>query len=257
MTERHIDKLESQLETLVEGAFARIFGRDVSARDLSILLLRAMTQKAISPSNGIGESVAPDSYQVQLPQTTVQQILNEYPALPNRLADLLSDFATRSGYQLNAKPEVSIVPNDDLAPHRWFVVAGHSNVIDEATKVMAAVSHVAVAENIESRPLLYIDSQRVTELTKSVVNIGRDKSNDIVIKDTYVSRKHLQLRARLGAYTLFDVDSSGGTKVNDTIVREHRLQNGDVVRIGQTYLIYADPSSPESAGNTTQLFIPK
>ena len=77
-------------------------------------------------------------------------------------------------------------------------------------------------------------------LTKTVINIGRDSANDVVISDVFVSRRHVQLREHFGVYTLFDVNSRGGTLVNNAVVSEHRLQNGDVIRIGHTDVIYAD-----------------
>ena len=46
MSANPIDKLERQLQDLIEGAFTRLFRRNINARDITLLLLRAMEDKA-------------------------------------------------------------------------------------------------------------------------------------------------------------------------------------------------------------------
>jgi pSer/pThr/pTyr-binding forkhead associated (FHA) protein len=54
----------------------------------------------------------------------------------------------------------------------------------------------------------------------------------------------VQLRLRFGSYTLFDMNSHAGVLVNDVPVREHRLQPGDVIRLGKTQLVYLEDMFP-------------
>ena len=64
-----------------------------------------------------------------------------------------------------------------------------------------------------------------------------------------VSREHLQLRAQGGRYFLFDLSSTGGTSINGMLVHTATLKPGDVVRIGQTTLIY-NQDVPETTTKT-------
>ena len=70
-----------------------------------------------------------------------------------------------------------------------------------------------------------------------------------VVDDRAVSRYHLQLRLRFGRYTLFDIQSQGGTLVNEVKIKEHNLQTGDVIQIGNTRLVYME-DRPISDGQT-------
>ena len=60
----------------------------------------------------------------------------------------------------------------------------------------------------------------------------------MVLRDPLISRNHLQLRAKDGRFYLFDLDSKGGTKVNNNPANNVALEPGDVIQIGNTILIY-------------------
>ena len=62
MSQNPLDMLEARLETFVEGAFARLYQRGISARDIAILLLRAMEDNAANPPAPGALPIAPDLY---------------------------------------------------------------------------------------------------------------------------------------------------------------------------------------------------
>lgn len=63
--------------------------------------------------------------------------------------------------------------------------------------------------------------------------IGADPKNDLVIKDPYISARHLKLVLQEDGVWLFDLGSTNGTYVRDMKVRETRLENGAEIKIGQ------------------------
>ncbi len=65
------------------------------------------------------------------------------------------------------------------------------------------------------------------------VRIGREQSEDLVVKDRTVSRHHADLTYESGRYVLYD-QSSNGTWVNGNIVVAQPLRDGDVVKFGET-----------------------
>ena len=70
-------------------------------------------------------------------------------------------------------------------------------------------------------------------LEKSVVKIGRDDSNDIVISKDSISSLHATIEYRNGYYYLEDHRSTNGTKLNDMKVNENapmRLKSGDKIQ---------------------------
>jgi pSer/pThr/pTyr-binding forkhead associated (FHA) protein len=93
-----------------------------------------------------------------------------------------------------------------------------------------------------TNPQLIISGHKTYPLREPVITVGRSQDNHIILDDPHISRHHAQIRLRFGQYTLFDADSQSGTYVNDVPVREHRLQSGDVIRLGATSLVYMEDS---------------
>lgn len=70
-----------------------------------------------------------------------------------------------------------------------------------------------------------------------IIRIGRDLSNDVVINDPYVGRRHLELVVNddMDIVTLRDLHSTNGTFVNGHRVHDEiDLMPTDIVRIGNT-----------------------
>jgi pSer/pThr/pTyr-binding forkhead associated (FHA) protein len=85
---------------------------------------------------------------------------------------------------------------------------------------------------------LIVNGARVFPLDQTIVNIGRRPNNDLVIDDPRVSRAHVQLRAIRGKYVLSDLDSKGGTFVNDKRVSQCKLFPKDVISLAGVPLVY-------------------
>jgi pSer/pThr/pTyr-binding forkhead associated (FHA) protein len=64
------------------------------------------------------------------------------------------------------------------------------------------------------------------------ITIGRTMENDVVLPDPGISRQHLSIRDKGGAYILKDLGSSNGTLLNGRKVLEEVLKSGDVITIG-------------------------
>ena len=69
------------------------------------------------------------------------------------------------------------------------------------------------------------------------LTIGRSQDADVQISDRYASGLHCRVFDRSGAYYVEDMQSTNGTLLNDaTVEAEVPLQDGDVIRIGDTEL---------------------
>ena len=252
MSVNPIDKLECQLESLIEGAFLRLFRREIDARDIAVLVLRAIEDGAAAPKSLRDRPTAPDCFQIQMNPAVIHGLVAEYPDLPNRLSRLIVDLSEESGFAMSSKPTVQLLPDDSLTALDAVITAEHRETMSGHTARLRPVNADPGLPGTRN-PALHLRDARVIPLVKSVVNVGRERYNDIVIADGYISRHHLQLRRRFGVYTLFDVNSRGGTRVNDERVAEHRLRNGDVIAIGRTTLVYTDDNGQLARDGTTQI----
>lgn len=76
------------------------------------------------------------------------------------------------------------------------------------------------------------------ELIDETITVGRLPDNNIQIDDVSVSSHHLQLTLSGGDYTLKDLNSTNGTRINGQSVTESQLRAGDKVRIGKVEAVY-------------------
>lgn len=251
MNDQQIARLEAQLEKLVEGAFTHLFGKKIRAQDIAMELARSMEGSAQFSSADDSRPIAPDYYVIYLNPDTCQQLLERQPSLAQRLSEHMVELATNSGYWLNNSPIVDIQPNPELGAGNVTVRASHMQQKHSTTAVMKRVD-LKPAQEAPRNPQLMIQGKQPIPLDQDVINIGRSRDNHIVVDDRAVSRYHLQIRLRFGRYTLFDTQSHGGTFVNDVVIKEHTLQNGDVIRIGNTRLVYIEdhPLSDSQTGHT-------
>jgi uncharacterized RDD family membrane protein YckC len=91
-------------------------------------------------------------------------------------------------------------------------------------------------------------SRREIVLPRSLLSIGRDPSNDLVLPDAMVSRRHAVVEYRGSQYYLRDCNSSNGSLVNGDRVSERNLRDGDLVAIGTARLLFRDDVAVEDAG---------
>ncbi|MFQ6058701.1 MAG: FHA domain-containing protein [Anaerolineae bacterium] len=76
-------------------------------------------------------------------------------------------------------------------------------------------------------------------LNKETIHIGREESNDIVLRDRQVSRRHARIQRQGERYILQDCSSKNGTFVNGRELREpYVLQDGDEIQIALRFKLF-------------------
>jgi len=73
---------------------------------------------------------------------------------------------------------------------------------------------------------------------QTIFTIGRDKSNNLVIEDSRVSRSHARVEYTPTQCEYIDLGSSCGSKLNGKPVLRAKLRPGDVIELGQSTLIF-------------------
>jgi len=77
-------------------------------------------------------------------------------------------------------------------------------------------------------------------LTLKPMSIGADTSNDIRIAGPGVDPRHAQITVSMAGFTLVDLGSKHGTRVNAEKVRERPLANEDVIQIGAARFVFRE-----------------
>ncbi|MCE7949491.1 MAG: FHA domain-containing protein [Xanthomonadales bacterium PRO7] len=77
-------------------------------------------------------------------------------------------------------------------------------------------------------------------LTLKPIDIGADAANDVRIGGPGVDPKHAKIVVSMGGFTIVDLGSKHGTRVNAEKVRERPLANEDVIQIGAARFVFRE-----------------
>jgi hypothetical protein len=119
---------------------------------------------------------------------------------------------------------------------RGLQVAQHSVILrPPLAGPPTAAPRVARLVVVES-PILDIGAE--FELGRVDVTIGRGPQNDVALEgDEFASARHVRVEPRGDGVWVQDLGSTNGTFVNDIRIEQpHRLEPGDVLRVGETDL---------------------
>lgn len=89
---------------------------------------------------------------------------------------------------------------------------------------------------------------QIFELNKNEVTIGRDVSNDFVINDAEVSRKHAKLTLEGDRYNIEDLNSTNGTYIDgQRLIGPHVMAIGEIIMFGDNVGVVFDgePAMPD------------
>jgi adenylate cyclase len=84
-------------------------------------------------------------------------------------------------------------------------------------------------------------------IKKAEITIGRGKDNDIVLKDSTISRSHAKIVKSKTDFHIIDLGSFNGTHLNGKSVQNVVLTDKDQIRIGLTKFIFRTQKSASNA----------
>ncbi len=86
------------------------------------------------------------------------------------------------------------------------------------------------------------------ELPSTGTTIGRSRRCDITLNDGKVSGEHALLRLDSGLWWVYDLQSSNGTRVNDSETPAAHLKDGDRITVGDTVCVFASDGETGAEG---------
>lgn len=102
--------------------------------------------------------------------------------------------------------------------------------------------------------ILHLDNEQSQEyeIVKGSVLLGRDFDCDIVLPGGRVSRTHAQLELEESGWSIKDLGSANGTRINGKRIEKARLSQGDVINLGGNELHF-ETTGPSMPVETTRL----
>ena len=227
-----LTRIETRLQTLIEGNLARLLPTYDFQKELAGQIVRAIQVEIRSDPQG--NLIAPNLFTVFMPAEQAL-ILQQDKSFLDHLSKSLSESIRDSGLSFAENPNVRVLPDREEQASGIQVIAQYSLVGMERTTTL----HPNLPPKAGSpSAFLIVNGTRLFSLEKSVTNIGRQADNQLVIDDNRVSRYHAQLRLTKRQFIIFDLGSAGGTFVNGTRISKQQLFAGDVISIGGVPLVF-------------------
>jgi hypothetical protein len=292
---RTLSKIESRLQRIVEGPFAR-FSSEVEPAEITRKLEGAMEDGVLL--QGAGRKLAPNYYDIYLSVQNYQQFEPAQRSLIEDWKRSLISFAIQQHLFLQTDPVIRLHTDSSLRPGRLRIEAkvedpkqlgtdGTQQLTPEQLAHLRDQLNVAQAQQAPVAPVpapapmnpnpypqpswaanpalgaapiavpgampmhgpvpgtpvamprawlnisLPQAGQQRYLIEKPVVNIGRQRYNDIVVEDKRVSRDHAKIMFQNGQFVIIDLGSTNGITINGMPrMRQHVLNNGDRFTIG-------------------------
>jgi hypothetical protein len=137
-----------------------------------------------------------------------------------------------SAAQRSAQPAQPAQP----APREPVAKHGETLIYSSSQRVGAPV--LQARERRPARAMLLLDGRRVLVPPPGAV-LGRSRECDIVLDDVGVSRRHAEIRPSAEGWTIADLGSTNGVRLNDRRLRGvQALELGDRIELGSTEIVF-------------------
>ena len=241
-----LKNLESKLAGLVEGTFSRAFKSEVRPVEIARKLAREMDEHRVQ---SLSRMYAPNEYAVWLSPDDREQFAGYEDELRGELSGYLLEHARRERLALLTPPDITfktddrlrlgefgiqarlVRPEDDPAAEPSQGDEGHTMVYSTSSRLSEPLREPNARRGAAR---LRIDGRTELLGSRGAV-LGRSRECDIVVDDVNVSRRHAEVRPSGGSWTVRDLGSTNGVKVNGRRLEPARAQSlkpGDVVEIG-------------------------
>jgi hypothetical protein len=229
--------------------FSRAFSSEVQPVELARKLAKEMDAHKTA---GVARVYVPNEYTVYLSAKDRTRLEGYERSLEQELSGYLLEHARRRSYDLLTRPTVAFETDERLRLGEFGIQTrlvkppahegeppsqgeeGHTMVYSAVREAAPAPQGQAGRAEVASRAVITVDDRRYV-LDASRSTIGRARDADCVLRDPNISRHHAELRrSPAGDWTIADLGSTNGIKVNGRRVASTRLKSGDRVTLGTT-----------------------
>ena len=221
-----LQRFEQRLESLVYGAFARVFRSAVQPVEIAAALERECDNNAQILSRQ--RRAVPNDFHVELASTDFERLAPYDSTLVQDLTQQLREHAEQQHYVFPGPVTIAFESAEDLSTGRFRI----------KSRAQAAVTaNSNVTRQRRPRALIEVNGTRHPLLPPGLV-IGRGTEADVRINDPGVSRRHIEFLVHNRDGDL-DIEVGDLGSTNGMLVDGHRIQrtavtDGSRVKIGST-----------------------
>jgi hypothetical protein len=253
--------LETKIAGLVEGAFGRAFRSEIKPVEMGRRLAHEMDDHRTVSLERI---YVPNEYTIWLSSEDRAHYAGLEQALAEELSASLLEHARAEGLTMIARPVIDFRTDERLAlgdcgiQARAVAPSAEHEQEQEAAPPPAAVERgggeggtmifssaeryaqplQAARATRPARTLVVVDGRRVLIGAQGGV-LGRALECDVQIASTDVSRRHAEIRPDGGGWSIRDLGSTNGVRVNGRTVRgAEPLHAGDLIELGTVSAVF-------------------
>jgi len=240
-------ELEGNLEKYIEGFFKDKFGSSgLQPVEIVKKLAREMRDRRRS---GLNDIYVPNRFEVFLAPDDYAAVTPLLDRLTTEMTEYVKNKAVEKQYTMLGPLSVSFAEQQDLLQGQLQINSFFDESVEEAQvqlDVEATLRFIPVRGITQKRPgptgLLEVAEGPLTGkrfvLEGNQVVLGRGEICDICLADNSISRCHAMISRADRQLTISDRSSTNGTYVNGVKVSRQELIDGDVIKIGNTVLIF-------------------
>lgn len=227
-----LDNFERGLERAVNSAFAKTFKSGLQPIEITSALRRELDTKAAVVSRD--RILVPNRFTVRLSSVDHERMTAIGPALIDELTQLVQQHATAQHYQFPGGISIKLAEDPALSQGMIQVDSGN------------------IKGTVQWTPVLDIGGKRYP-LTKSRTVIGRGSDADVVVNDTGISRKRVEVLWDGSRAEVNDLGSTNGSQLNGAPVKRAPLPADSVISIGRTRIVFRVLAQSSSIDQSSDL----
>ncbi|MDJ0320945.1 DUF3662 and FHA domain-containing protein [Pseudarthrobacter sp. PS3-L1] len=234
-----LDNVERGIEKAVRGVFSTGSKAQVEPVEIASRLRREVDNKSMTIS--AGRTLVPNVFDVQLSDADFGRAQEWGTPLAEELCDVVINHVHSQGYTLQGPVQISFRRNSEQRAGNFDITArtekdGNTPAAPPPSRPNLPAAPQRAPARLQ--PVLDIDGQRYSLNAPSIV-LGRSSEADILVDDTGVSRRHLEIRTVNGLSSAVDMGSTNGSYVNGhRVVEPADLHDGSTITMGRTRIIF-------------------
>jgi hypothetical protein len=244
---------EKRLEGAVEGFFARVFRSGLQPVELAKAVQRyAQSYQQV----GVDGVFVPNVYRFDLAAEDHDRFEGFADSLKAELSGVVKRTANDRGWRLQGPVRIELRPSEDQTVGTYELRGKIEAAVDaQNAPVSAAAGAPAPAAaggqadegthtSLLPRPgaaasAHLIDRNGRRHPLRGTATIGRLPECEVTLDDASVSRRHARVEPNGDGWSITDLGSTNGVKVNGESVRSATLRDGDRLQLGSLALTFS------------------